>query len=139
LCRRQDDLRDLHAAVLLISFASSPLALAWLEETGAPFPVLLDPARTVYQAYGVERSWLRSWNLRTFWRYVQLLSAGRKWRGIWGDSAQLGGDFIVDATGVVRLAYRSQDPTDRPDVGHILAIFRKLSLGDIQARARSGA
>ena len=61
------------------------------------------------------------------WRYVQLLASGRKWRGIQGDSAQLGGDFIVDANGVVRLAYRSYDPTDRPSVDTLIN-----QLGDLR-------
>ncbi len=61
------------------------------------------------------------------WRYVQLLASGRKWRGIQGDSAQLGGDFIVDANGVVRLAYRSHDPTDRPSVDTLIN-----QLGDLR-------
>ncbi len=61
------------------------------------------------------------------WRYVRLLAAGRKWRGIQGDSAQLGGDFIVDTNGVVQLAYPSHDPTDRPSVGHLLNLLRQIN------------
>ena len=79
----------------------------------------------MYKAYGLERSLARSWNLRTIWRYVQLLTSGRKWRGIQGDSAQLGGDFIVDADGIVQLAYRSHDPTDRPDVDELLSLMQQ--------------
>jgi len=60
------------------------------------------------------------------WRYVHLLIAGRKWRGIQGDSAQLGGDFIVDKNGIVRLAYRSHDPTDRPSVDDLLSLLQQL-------------
>jgi hypothetical protein len=32
--------------------------------------------KKVYRAYGLERSFWCSWNLRTIWRYVQLLTAG---------------------------------------------------------------
>jgi peroxiredoxin len=60
------------------------------------------------------------------WRYVRLLTAGRKYRGIQGDSAQLGGDFIVDTNGIVRLAYRSHDPTDRPSVDDLLNLLQQL-------------
>ena len=60
------------------------------------------------------------------WRYVRLLIAGRKWRGIQGDSAQLGGDFIVDTNGILRLAYRSHDPTDRPSVDDLLNLLQQL-------------
>jgi len=127
LRRQEDELIRRNASVLVVTFGSSPLAHAWLEETKVSFPVLLDEERRVYRAYGLERSWLRSWNLRTTWRYVQLIRAGRHWRGIQGDSTQLGGDFIVDTKGVVRLAYRSHDPTDRHPVSALLARLQELA------------
>jgi len=125
LCQHQEEFDRLNVGVLIISFGTLPAAERWLEETCNPFRLLLDPERTAYQAYGLERSLARSWNLRTIWRYVQLLTSGRRWRGIQGDSAQLGGDFVVDADGIVQLAYRSHDPTDRPDVGDLLSIMHQ--------------
>jgi len=125
LCQHQDEFKRLNTEVLIIAFGALPLAQAWLEETYAPFRLLLDPERTVYQAYGLERSLWRSWNLKTVQRYVQLMRDGRQWRGIQGDSTQLVGDFIVDAGGMVRLAYRSHDPTDRPSAEQLLAILRE--------------
>jgi alkyl hydroperoxide reductase subunit AhpC len=125
LCQHQEALDRLDVEVLIISFGTMPAAERWLEETCNPFRLLLDPERTVYDDYGLERSLARSWNLRTIWRYVQLLTSGRSWRGIQGDSAQLGGDFIVDADGIVQLAYRSHDPTDRPDVDELLSIMQQ--------------
>lgn len=72
---------------------------------------------------------MRLWSLKTVWSYVQLMRAGRKWRGIQGDSDQLGGDLIMDAEGIIRLAYRSQDPTDRPSVEVILTVLNQLNSG----------
>ena len=125
LCQHQEELDRLNVEVLIISFGTLPAAERWLEETCNPFRLLLDPERTVYEAYGLERSLARSWNLRTIRRYVQLLTSGRRWRGIQGDSAQLGGDFVVDADGIVQIAYRSHDPTDRPDVDDLLSIMQQ--------------
>jgi len=79
-----------------------------------PFEILLDPERVAYQAYGLDRSLIRSWGPKVWYKYAQLLLSGRNWRGIQGDSTQLGGDFIVDRDGIIQLAYRSHDPTDRP-------------------------
>lgn len=87
--------------------------------------LLIDEPRLAYRAFGLERSWWRSWQPKTVWRYVQLLLSGRRWRGIQGDSAQLGGDFVIDRQGVVRLAYRSDDPTDRPSVDLLLAVLER--------------
>jgi len=130
LCQYQDEFKRLNAEVLVIAFGALPLAQAWLEETCSPFRLLLDPERTVYEAYELERSLLRSWNLKTVRRYVQLMRDGRQWRGIQGDSTQLGGDFIVDADGILRLVYRSRDATDRPPVERLFAVLRQLMRKD---------
>jgi len=137
------------AGALIFSFGTLPAAERWLEETCNPFRLLLDPERTVYKAYGLERSLARSWNLRTIWRYVQLLTSGRRWRSIQGDSAQLGGDFVVDANGIVQLAHRSHDPAQHPPrLSHLLdrrhASIGRHPRGEISQRhdgtdrARSG-
>jgi alkyl hydroperoxide reductase subunit AhpC len=126
LCQRQDQFEQLDTEVLIISFSALPLARAWLEETCSPFRLLLDPDRQVYDAYGMERSYRQSWNIKTVSAYVNLIRDGREWRGIQGDSAQLGGDFVIDCGGLVRMACRSKDPTDRPPVHDLLKTLRQL-------------
>lgn len=108
----------------MISFGTLQQARIWLDQTDSPFTLLLDPKRSAYRAYGLEHSLFRSWGLNVWRRYAQLLLDGRKWRGIQGDSGQLGGDFIVDLRGRIRLAYRSRDPTDRPDAHMLLSALR---------------
>jgi len=56
------------------------------------------------------------------------MMAGRRWRGIQGDSRQLGGDFIVDRRGVLRFAHRSHDPADRPDIDTLIGRLSDLSV-----------
>lgn len=126
MCQHQEDFSNLRIEVLLVSFSAPEVARVWLEETCPSFRLLLDPERTAYHSYGMERSWLRSWNLRTLRRYIQLMRAGRRWRGIKGDSAQLGGDFIIDESGTIRFAYCSHDPTDRPSADYLLTRARQL-------------
>jgi len=98
-----------------------------MKETCNSFDVLLDRDRTVYKAYRLERSRLRSWHPRVVWIYI------KRWfqRGVFFDShgddtSQLGGDFIVDKTGVLRLVYPSHDPVDRPPVEGLLKILQEL-------------
>lgn len=99
----------------------------WLQATCNSFDVLLDRERKVYQAYGLERSRFRSRNLRTILTYARMKRAGWKSQGSGGDdTSQLGGDFIIDSKGVIKLAYRSYDPTDRPSVEYLLNELRKL-------------
>lgn len=128
LYRQRDAFRRLNAEVLLISFGTPESARQWQQVTEVNYPHLLDPDRLVYKAYEIERSFFHSWNLKTVWEYVQLMLAGRKWRGIQGDSLQLGGDFVIDTRGVVQMAYYSQDPTDRPAVADLVASLRRLEV-----------
>jgi peroxiredoxin len=126
LCHYTDELAQLGTEVLLVSFSSQGYAHRWIEETCSPFHLLLDREREVYRAYGLGSSLLRSWSPKIVWSYIKFLTSGRKWRGIQGNSAQLGGDFIIDAGGIVRLAYRSRDPADRPAVEKLMDILRRM-------------
>ena len=127
LCHHQDELKRLNAMVLVVSFGSSTeAARAWLKETCPSFTMLLDPERKVYRAYGLKSSWIRTWNPIAARDYVKLLFSGQRVRGIEADPHQLGGDFIVDSRGFLRLAYRSRVASDFPPVSHLLAILRNL-------------
>jgi alkyl hydroperoxide reductase subunit AhpC len=121
----KQDFESLKTNVVTISFGTPYWARIWLEETRSPFPLLLDSERTAYQAYGLERSLLRSWGWQTMSYYARALWNGEEWRGIRGDSSQLGGDFIVDSKGFVRLAHPSRNPTDRPPVGELLSLLQQ--------------
>jgi alkyl hydroperoxide reductase subunit AhpC len=127
LCQQKPQFQELNTTVLVISFDDSFFAQQWLAETDECFQLLVDPEREVYQAYGLQKSLWHSWNVKTVVRYVQLMRDGQPWRGIQGDSTQLGGDFLIDAQGVLRLAYRSQDPTDRPSITTLLDTLRQLT------------
>ena len=116
LCQRKGELDRVNAQVLVVGFGAAELARQWLEQTCDLFPLLLDPEREVYRNYSLKASWLRSWNPRTLRYYIRALKSGRTWRGIPGRSTQLGGDFIVSADGIIRLAYRSSEATDRPEI-----------------------
>lgn len=123
---QQSELEDLGARIVTISFGPASKAPAWLEETGSPFPLLIDARRDTYGAFGMRRSLRGSWNLATVWRYRELQKEGRSLRGIQGDSLQLGGDAIIDSGGIVRLLAPSKTPIDRPSVESLLAVFARL-------------
>lgn len=124
LCRHLPEFEAHKARIVVISFGRPGQARIWLDETKAPFTLLLDPERKAYRAYGLEYSLLRSWGLNMWQQYAHLLFKGRRWHGIQGDSGQLGGDIVVDSKGRIRFAYRSHDPTDRPDIHTLLAVLR---------------
>jgi peroxiredoxin len=128
LCQRQEEFSQLNTRVVIISFGTLPGLQAWMNETCNSFEVLLDPERVVYRTYQLDSSRLRSWTPRTVWMFAKLLLAGRKWLPKEGDTSQLGGDFIIDSQGSLRLAYRSYDPADRPSVDSLLKVIREIRL-----------
>ena len=122
LCQRQQDLVRLNVRVLIISFSAPPFARVWLEETEAPFSLLLDENREVYQRYGLESSFLRSWSPKTIWYYLLNWKA-RPRSKLPDDLNQLGGDFIVDAHGKLRFVYPSYEPVDRPSMSQLFSVL----------------
>ena len=122
----KDQLEALGLRVYLLSFGQEWQAKRWLEETQTPFPLLLDPDRRVYRAYGLKRSASKSWNPKMILHYLCLILKGRKLRPIQGDPNQLGGDFIVDQEGTVRLAWPSEDPVDRPSIETLLHTLKSI-------------
>lgn len=89
-----------------------------------PFPLLSDPERDAYQAYGLNSGKLRRiFGPGTIWAYVKLLAAGQLYHFRRSDFLQLGGNFVIDAAGVVRYEYRSAAPHDRPSVEQIVRIL----------------
>jgi len=125
----EDDFRRLGVQLLIISFGTEYWARAWLQETGSPFPLLLDLERATYQVYGLGSSFIRVWSPKVMWHYLKLILRGEHMRPVQGDPHQLGGDVIVDAEGAIRLIHRSKDPVDRPPVASLLAVLRKLAMG----------
>jgi len=129
LCQHLEELKRLNTEVVLISFSEPELGKRWLEETCAPFVMLIDQELKVYQAYGMKRSFFGTWNPATILFYIRMFLAGRKWHGIQGDPNQMGGDFIIDKNGTLILSYPSEDATDRPTEEGLLDILQELTNG----------
>jgi len=99
-----------------------------MKETCNSFEILIDRDRSIYSTYGLERSCWRSRSLKTRWVYFKAWLSGQKSHDSHGDdTSQLGGDFIVDQNGALRLVYPSHDPTDRPPVGDLLDVIHQFN------------
>ncbi len=131
MASRYQEIESLGIKVVAISFGTDYWARAWLNETQAPFPLLLDPERDAYRAYGLEESALRSWSPKNILYYLRaILFEKRELHGYRGDPHQLGGDFVVDQQGIIRLAHPSRDPTDRPDVARVMEVLGALTTAE---------
>jgi hypothetical protein len=58
---------------------------------------------------------------------MKLLLRGRKVRRPSGDVYQLGGDVLIDPSGIVRLHHVGSGPADRPTVHSLLQAVRVVS------------
>ena len=109
--------------MVLVSF-TSPDALADYEHrTSYQFPVMTDPERAAYRAFGLGRATTqRVWAWPVWKRYAQILRGTGlgALRPAIEDTHQLGGNFIIDADGILSYAYWSQGPEDRPPVQALL-------------------
>ena len=110
---------------MAVGFGPRELLSELATELDLPFPLLHDPAFTAYRAFDLKvGSRWAIYGPRTIWAYITLLLRGRRLRRTTVDAYQLGGDFVVDARGTVRLAHPSRDPADRASVAQLVAALR---------------
>ncbi len=110
--------------VVLVTF-TDPANLAYYRSTNdIPFPILLDPSRRAYRAFGLGRgSVARIYGWRAARRYWEILRTD----GIAGlrypteDTLQLGGDFVIAPDGTLAWGFWGEGPDDRPDVNELVA------------------
>ena len=110
-------------AVALSTFTDEASLIRYRDEHGLPFPILNDPDRGVYRAYGLGRgSFRRIWGWKAAGRYVELVRDS----GVGGlrrpteDTLQLGGDFVIAPDGTLAWGYWGEGPDDRPSVDDLV-------------------
>ena len=119
-------LQERRINIVAVSFGTARWANAWLATTQVPFPIWLDIERQSYYSYSLGRSFWNSWGPRQLWFYLQAMRQGESLQPYRGDTQQMGGNLIVDRSGIVRYLYRSQSSTDRPSVAALLSELDKL-------------
>jgi peroxiredoxin len=108
--------------VAVVSFAEPAKLVRYQEHHQWPFIMLADPVRKGYEAFALKRlSWFQVFSPAALKLYWKLLRSGMKQERYQGDDIyQSGGDFLLDRTGNILFAHRSQDPADRPAVARLL-------------------
>jgi hypothetical protein len=96
-----------------------------------PFPVLLDPARRGYDAYGLIEGGANAFLTPKSAGAVAraMLSGSRGGRPI-GNTRQLGGAFLIDREGIVRWAAPSRYAGDHASPDDILAAAKAVLRGN---------
>ena len=119
------ELERLEIQPVVVTFEGRDAARAYLDETGVVWPLLIDTERQLYRAYGMHKAELRHlWGLATIRAYWREALRGRLPRIPQADTAQQGGNVLIDPTGVVRLHHVGRGPADRPLVATLLAVRR---------------
>jgi len=120
-----EQIQQLPLDVMAVTFQSEEAAGEYVERTGWPWPLLVDPDRVLYNAYAMYRGGLWAiWGPRSWWGFLKLLLRGRRLSPPAGDVYQLGGDVLIDPSGAIRLNHVMQVPMDRPRIESILEIVR---------------
>ncbi len=116
-----------HTSVVLVTFTDAAELARYATEHDLPFPVLADPERDAYRAFGLGRgSVARVWGWRALRRYAVIFRED----GFTGlrrpteDTLQLGGDFVVDPAGILTYGFWGDGPDDRPTVDALLTATR---------------
>jgi AhpC/TSA antioxidant enzyme len=126
LRRHEREIEALGLRILVVTFEAREAALAYVRETGLPWPLVIDRERALYQAYGMARGrWSAILGPASWWAYLRLIARGRRLERPTGDVRQLGGDVLVDPAGNVALHHVGRGPADRPAVSALLERVRR--------------
>ncbi|MBA3736220.1 MAG: redoxin domain-containing protein [Actinobacteria bacterium] len=129
---------DALGTVLFVAFDEPDrLQRTLLRGLKLPYPLLVDPERSAYRAWGLGRgSVVRVWGDPRVWlRYAAEIARGERLRRPRTDTLQLGGDFVVDPEGTVVYS-RPQRRDDRPPVAALLQALEHAA-GESAARGRA--
>lgn len=124
----RDELAAVGCSVLVVAQAKPEVLSLYLARRTWHVPVVSDPERTAYRAFGLERTgWLTFLRPRVLWGYFRGLLRGYGVKKPYAgeDVLQLGGDFVLDKLGRVVLAYPSANPTDRPTLAALLEAVQR--------------
>ncbi len=126
--RREEEIEALGLAVLVVTFEDPEVARDYVGETGLPWPLLMDPSRRLYEAYGMGRggAWA-IWGPATWWAYARLLARGLRPQPGSGDVRQLGGDVLIDPSRTVVVHHAGDGPADRPAIALLLDPLRRTA------------
>ena len=118
-------LRDHGIRVLVVTFEDQAAAVEYVTDTGVRWPILVDDRRELYRAYGLQRAkWFHLVGPRMLIAYAKEVFRGTFPRRSVADTAQQGGDVLIDRDGLVRFHHVGAGSGYRPTVAQILEARR---------------
>jgi peroxiredoxin len=97
----------------------------------APFDIVADPAKKIFGAYGVERSWRGMFSPAVMSTYIKALKAGYPAGMLTSDGGITGNpaDFLIDANGRIAYAHYGKHYADTLDAPQIVELRHALENG----------
>ncbi len=130
MIEQQAEIDQIGGVVVLVAYDRPGLiGTRMMRGLEVPFPILFDPERVAYRAWGLGRTGLFGAMLSPSlnWRYLKLLIRGERFLGFAPDMFQLGGDFVLDRSHRVRFVHRMRNNGDRAPVARLIAEFRNAA------------
>ena len=125
LQRHRQTWQQLGVEIYIVTFDDTELARAYAEKNAPDWPLLIDPDREVYSAFGMGRAgWWTLLKPSSLWKYFTMWLRGARPQKVGSDIHQLGGDVLIDPGGILRLDYVSQTPHDRPAVEDLIEFVK---------------
>jgi peroxiredoxin len=127
LRRHQDKFDAAGVRIVLVGLGTPEQAEAFRKDFKLDFPLICDPDRALYAAYGLQRTGLvKMASPSLFVKGIKAMVQGGSLGVPQGDIQQLSGVFIIDRKGIIRFAHRAQDPADHPSAEEILSALKGM-------------
>ncbi len=125
---KAEDFEKIPARVVLVGMGSPKESKVFIKRFQIPFPLICDPERSLYGAYGLKRMGILdfispSLAIKSLSAVAQGNLAGMPE----GDVKQLAGVFIVDTSGVIQYRHLSADPADFPPTEDVLTAAKSIA------------
>ena len=116
------------AQVVLVGMGTPEESAAFGIKLDIPFPLISDPRRQLYQAFGLKQtSALELVSPSVFFKGIFAMTKGHGIGIPIGDVRQLTGVFIINTDGRIVYSYIASDPSDHPEPDTIINALNRSS------------
>ena len=114
--------------VVLVGMGTPEESAAFLKNAGVSFPMISDPERQLYQAFGLKKAAvLELLSPALTFKAIATMAQGHSVGLPVGDVRQLPGVFIINTGGLIVYSHVAKDAADHPDAEKILTALHAIS------------
>ncbi len=102
---RYDDLSQAGIRVVCVMMSPPERIAEYAAKSKPPFPIVADPERVMYEAYGVTPSFWGAFSMSNLTTFIKSMRSGTRMGPTDGPMTMLPADFLIDPEGVVYEAF----------------------------------